>query len=419
MEWEKFSRAGAGNEDISLQEKKIPRRDFLGGAIGIAAAVAVGGWIPAQAAAAVANTGTGPAMKNTPMFAYVGCRTTKERNARGEGIGVYRMDGKTGDWTPVQLVKDLLNPSFLGFDRQQRYLYTVHGDSSEVSAFAIDQQTGELEFLNTQNSGGKNPVHLMPDPSNQFLLVPNYRTATLAVLPINQDGSLEPLCDLVQLTGELGPHKTEQNYLRPHHIPFDRAGSFVVVPDKGGDRVYTFGFDAVSGKLVANHPPFVQVRAGAGPRHVVFHPQKSYAYVLNELDSSITTYSYCSVSGILKPLQIMPMLPTSFTGNSTASEIAIAASGRFVYGSNRGHDSIAIFAVDQTNGLLSPVGWESSQGKTPRFFTLDPSENFLYAANEDSDTIVTFRVNQATGKLTATGQIVKSGSPTCIVFKQA
>jgi len=167
---------------------------------------------------------------------------------------------------------------------------------------------------------------------------------------------------------------------------------------------------------VANDPPAVTTRPGAGPRHVDFHPGQPYAYVINELDSTITTYRFDPMQGQLKPLQVIPTLPPSFTGNNTTSEIAVAPSGRFVYGSNRGHDSIVIFAVDEASGALAPVGWEPTQGKTPRFFALDPSGTFLYVANQDSDTIVCFRVDQATGKLLPTGHVVKTGSPSSIVF---
>jgi 6-phosphogluconolactonase len=178
------------------------------------------------------------------------------------------------------------------------------------------------------------------------------------------------------------------------------------------DRVFIFRLD--KNRLMPNDPPWVDAREASAPRHIGFHPGKPYAYVINELDSTVTTYRYNAERGELKPCQIVSTLPPTFTGNSRASEIAVAE--RFVYGSNRGHDSIAIFLIDQATGMLSSAGWESTQGKTPRFFALDSSGKFLYAANENSDTIVTFRIDQATGKLAPTGQVVKTGSPVCIVF---
>lgn len=351
-----------------------------------------------------------------PLFAYVGSRTTRERNAKGDGINVYRVDPETGNWTHVQLVKDLVNPSFLAFDRSGQFLYAVHGDKSEVSAFAADKTSGKLRFLNRQSTGGTNPVHLAADPNNRFLIIANYATGTVATLPINADGSLAPLAHLASLPGEPGPHKTQQGSSHPHHVPFDHSGRFVVVPDKGLDKIFLFRFDPSSGNLSPAEPPFVTAREGAGTRHIDFHPNLPYAYVMNELDSTVTAYRFAPERAEFKPLQIIPTTPVTYTGNNTGAEIAVAPSGKFVYGSNRGHDSIAIYAVDQTTGMLTSIGWESTQGKGPRFFTLDPSGNFLYAANENSDTIVTFRVSKETGKLNPTGQMIKTGSPVCIVF---
>ncbi len=198
---------------------------------------------------------------------------------------------------------------------------------------------------------------------------------------------------------------------------FDPRLRFIVVPDKGLDADFVFRLDTATGKLVAAETASVLSRPGAGPRHAAFHPTAPYAYVINELDSTITTFRYDPERGGLTPLQVITTLPPAFTGNSTTSEIAVSSSGRFVYGSNRGHDSLAIFAIDGATGVLSTVGWESTQGKTPRFFAIEPSGTFLYAANQDSDTIVTFRVDQATGKLVPTGQVVKAGSPCTIVFR--
>lgn len=352
-----------------------------------------------------------------PTFVYVGCYTTKERNGHGEGINVYRIDPASGNWTHLQLVKNLLNPSFLALDRQGRFLYAAHGDGTHATAFAIDQQTGRLTPLNQQPTGGKNGVHLAVDPTNRFLVLSNYSTGTVALLPINPDGSLAPRSDLASLPGEPGPHRTEQAISHPHHNPFDPRGRFVLVPDKGLDRIFVFRLDPARGTLVANDPPSVASRAGAGPRHVDFHPSQPYAYVINELDSTITTYRYDADRGTLGPVQVVPTLPPTFTGNSITAEIAVAPSGRFVYGSNRGHDSIAIFAIDQATGTLAAVGWEPTRGSEPRFFGLDPPGSTLYAANMNSDIIVAFRVDQMTGTLTPTGQVVRTGSPSSIVFR--
>jgi 6-phosphogluconolactonase len=351
------------------------------------------------------------------MFAYVGCYTSEKRHGHGPGITVYRMDANSGAWTPVQTVADLVNPSFLGLDRRQRVLYSAHGDEDYATAFAIDEATGRLTPLNRQSTGGKNGVHLAVDASNRFLVAGNYGSGTVAVLPIARDGSLEPLSDLVTLTGTPGPDPVQQASSHPHDVPFDRSGRFVVVPDKGFDKVFVFRLDTARGKLIACDPPSVTARPGAAPRHADFHPTAPYAYVNNELDSTITTYRFDPERSVLEPLQVIPSAPAGFSGKNTTAEIAVAPSGRFVYVSNRGHDSVAIFAVDAATGVLSPVGWEPAQGKTPRFFALDPSGAFLYVANQNSDTIVGFRVDGATGSLTPTGQVIQTGSPSSIVFR--
>jgi 6-phosphogluconolactonase (cycloisomerase 2 family) len=391
--------------------QELPRREFLGGAAGLMAAIAAGG------CATMVDSSTTPSAQSMPRFAYVGSYTTKERNGHGEGINVYQVDPGTGNWTHVQLLKDVVNPSFLTLDERQRFLYSAHGDGDEATAFQIDAPSGRLSVLNRQPTGGKNGVSLDVDPTNRFLVLANYSSGTVAVLPINPDGSLAKLSDLVTLPGTPGPHRTEQTSSHPHDVAFDPRGRFIIVPDKGLDAVFVYKLDTAGGKLVAANPPSVTSAPGAGPRHVDFHPRKPYAYVVNELDSTITTYSLDPDRGELKPLQVITTLPPAFTGNSTTSEIEVDPAGRFVYASNRGHDSLVIFAIDEATGVLASVGWEPTQGKTPRFFGIYPSGKFLYAANQDSDTIVTFRVDQASGKLTPTGQVVKTGSPSCIVFK--
>jgi len=383
----------------------IARRDFLAGAAGMLAALAAGGCASMASSAAV------------PSFAYVGCYTTKERNGRGEGINVYRIDPASGSWTHVQLLKDVVNPSWLTFDQRRRFLYSAHGDGGEATAYQIDEPSGRLTILNRQATSGKNGVRLAVDPANRYVVLANYSSGTVAVLPINADGSLGPLSDLPSLPGKPGPHRTEQASSHPHDVLFDPLGRYIVVPDKGLDAVFVFALDPSRGKLVPADTPSVASRAGAGPRHVAFHPSKACAYVINELDSTITTYRFDAERGGLSPLQVISTLPPAFTGNSTTSEIVVAPSGRFVYGSNRGHDSLSIFAVDDGSGVLSPIGWEPTQGKTPRFFAIEPSGTFLYAANQDSDTIVAFRLDGASGRLTPTGHVVKAGSPVSIVFR--
>jgi len=348
-------------------------------------------------------------------FAYVGSRTTRERNARGDGINVYREDAVTGGWTHVQLVSGLANPSYLAFDRMQQFLYAVHGDLSDISAFRIEPVTGKLTFINSAGTFGKNPVHLAIDPGNRFIVVANHISSSVVLLARNPDGSVGALADKITLTGQIGPHRVEQPFSKPHQVEFDPSGRFVIVPDKGLDQVFTVRIDAASGKLVRVDAGTPRSRDGSGPRHVAFHPKGSLAYVVGELDSTITAYHFDSATGRLTPFQVVPTLPDTFVGNSRGAEVAVSRDGRFLYASNRGHDSIVAFSIDQNDGRLTPAGWTSSQGKTPRFFALDPAGRFLFVANEDSDSIVPFRVDQ--GGLIPAGAVVRTGSPVCIVWR--
>jgi len=350
------------------------------------------------------------------MYAYVGSYTTPDRDGHGDGINVYHVEADSGRWTHVQLLGDLANPSFLAFDREQRFLYSVHGARAEISAFRIDRATGRLSFLNSQPVAGTNPVHLAPDKSNRFFVVANYATGTVAALRRNRDGALGAVTSVVELPGRPGPHRVEQVSSHPHDCPFDPGGDFILVPDKGLDRIFTFRLDTTSGRLLPGPDPFVESRENAGPRHIGFHPSAAYAYVINELDSTIACYRYDRARGRLDGFQLLSSLPDSYMGNSRASEILVAPSGKFVYASNRGHDSVGIFAIDQATGRLSPAGWEATHGATPRFITLDPAGKRLYSANQDSHNIVAFGVDPSHGTLALLGEVAAVGSPACIIF---
>jgi 6-phosphogluconolactonase len=223
----------------------------------------------------------------TALFAYVGAFTTPERKGHGGGINLYRVDPASGAWTHEQLL-EIVNPSFLTLDRAQRFLYSVHADLDEVSAYAIDAQNGHIRALNRQSCGGKNPVHLSIDPTGRWIITANYSAGSVGVVAIEKDGTLGPRSDLVALTGEPGPDGKRQASAHPHDAVFDPNGRFIAVPDLGFDRVFVFRLDAASGKLTANDPPFVATRAGAGPRHIAFHANMPFAYVINELGSSVT-----------------------------------------------------------------------------------------------------------------------------------
>ena len=362
-----------------------------------------------QVERAVAQTSPGTSM----TFAYVGSFTTAK--ARGDGIHVYRVDPATGMWTHVQHIGDLTNPSFLALSPDQRFLYSVHGDGDFATAFMLNGETGQAKLLNRGATGGNNGVRQAVDPAGKFLIVANYASGSVAVLPIAADGSLKDQHQLVTLPGEPGPHRVEQTSSHPHDIVFDPSGRFVLVPDKGLDRVFVFRFDGVNGQLSPAEPDSVKTRPGAGPRHLAFHPKLPIVWVLNELDSTTATYRWDAERGTLTPIQVITTLPTDFTGYSTTAEIAVSPDGRFVYCSNRGHDSVAVYAANATDGLLTSIGWQPTQGRVPRFIGLDPAGHFLYAANEQDDSVVTFRVDTS-GLLGPTGQVIKNASPVTIAF---
>src|SRR5215813_12995579 len=389
----------------------MDQNKILFGLLGSGAAALTAGILAAQVERADAQA---PAASNA-NYAYVGSFTTAQRKARGDGIHAYRADPATGAWTHIQHIGDLVNPSYLALSPDQRFLYSVHGDEAHATAFALDRASGEAKLIGKAATAGKNGVRQAVDPSGKFLVVANYSSGSVAVLPIMPDGSLKDQHQLVPLPGEPGPHKVEQASSHPHDIVFDPTGRFVLVADKGLDRVFVFRFDAATGRLSPTEQGSVKSRPGAGSRHLAFHPKLPIVWVLNELDSTIATYRFDTEHGTLTALQVMSTLPTDFTGYSTTAEIAVTPDGHFIYGSNRGHDSITVFAVGP-EGLLSEVGWQPTQGSTPRFIGLDPAGHFLYAANEQGDTVVTFRVDGSSGRLTPTGQVVKNGSPVTIVF---
>jgi 6-phosphogluconolactonase len=345
-------------------------------------------------------------------IAYIGCRTTRERNARGEGLTVFSVtEGPT--WMRRQVLAGLPNPSFLTLGRAD-VLYTVHGDHGEVTAHRVHAD-GELEVIGTQSTGGRNPVHLVVDGTGTGLIVANYATGTVARLPINPDGSLGAVMQLLALPGEPGPHRMQQKGSHPHQVLADPTGRRFVVPDKGLDRVFFVEVDE-AGEMRLDGARTVHGREGAGPRHGAFHPAGDTLYVVNELDATVTTLRYDARSGEADPVEIVSTLPPRCLITSHAAGIVVTPCGRWVFVSNRGHDSITTFAVEPSARTLVPVAWTSAQGEKPRFITLDP-DGHLLVANEDSDLIVTFEIDGNSGRLTPVGDPVRTGSPVCILFR--
>jgi 6-phosphogluconolactonase len=366
------------------------RRALLAGAAVLPAAVLPPAGALAQATAPAAAPSRGGA------FAYVGCFTTPERKARGDGINVYAIDAETGAWRHVQRLGELVNPSFLILSGDGRFLYSVHGDLDYATAYSVNGTTGEIAVLNRAATGGRNGVRQAIDPSGRFMVVANYASGSVAVLPVGTDGRLADQHQLLPLEGQIGTHRAEQASSHPHDVVFDPSGRFVLIPDKGLDRVFVFRFDAASGRLAPAGS--VASRPGAGPRHLAFHPRLPVVWVLNELDSTVATYRWDAAAGTLTPLQVLTTLPADFFGASTAAEIAVSADGRHVYGSNRGNDTVSIFTADAQTGMLTASGVEPTQGRDPRFIAVDPTGRYLLAANEQGDTIVPFRLDAAPGR---------------------
>lgn len=346
-------------------------------------------------------------------YAYVGTFTTAERGAHGAGIHVFRIDRSSGQWTAVQTVGGLVNPSFLVVAPGLRRLFAVHGDQSHATAFALDTQTGRAVPLGQAVAGGHNGVRHAIDPAGRFMVVANYGSGSVAVLPIRPDGGLADARQVLKLEGSPGPHKLEQASAHPHDVCFDPSGRLVVVPDKGLDRVFVLSFDPQSGRVAPAWS--IPARPGAGPRHAAFHPDGHALWVLNELDSTVATYAWTGQPGGPHPLQIVSTLPDGSATASTAAEIAVSADGRFVYCSNRGHDSIAVFGAEP-GGLLRPLGWQPSGGRGPRFIGLDPTGHRLYAANEQSGAVVAFPIDPATGLPGPAAQALPVASPAVIAF---
>jgi len=354
-------------------------------------------------------------MITRPLFAYVGSYTSPERNGRGNGINVYRVDPRTGAFRHVQHLGGLENPSFLALNAAGDRLYSVHGDRSEATSCTVDRETGRLAVLNRQPTGGYNPIHLAFDARQRFLVVSNYGSDSLAALPIAKDGSLAPYSTLTAVAAPLGPHRIEQKNVRPHHNPLDRGSRTFYLPCKGSDCVIGYRLDSRRGVLVETSR--FAARPGAGPRHIDFHPRRPFAYVINELDSTITTYRQDTGSGALTPLQTVPSTPSDFTGYSTGAEIWVDGAGRNVYVSNRGHDSIGVFGIDVAKGTLTPRQWVPTRGSVPRFFAFDPAARFLYVANQGGDSLIAYKVGRD-GLLAPTRLRTKVGSPACIVFSR-
>jgi len=353
------------------------------------------------------------------MFVYVGAYT-EPPEGHAEGIAVFRFDADSGALSPVQTVAGIANPSFLTLDTRQRYLYAVNElDEGGVTAFARDADDGTLTTINHQLSHGAAPCYVSLDASGRYALVANYSGGTVAVLPITADGHLEPATSVID-HGLAGSSVRSSQHKQPHpHMVAPTAGDRqILVTDLGLDRVFVYRLDAITGQLVPNErgPGWANAVPGSGPRHFAFGADGRYLYVINELDSTLTVFAYDGETGELHPVQTVSTLPDGFTGENTCAHVVVAPDGRFVYGSNRGHDSIAIWSIAGEGGEVELVGHEPTRGKNPRHFNLHPTGDWLLVANQHSDAVLTFRRDRDTGRLTAVGPVTATPSPVAILF---
>ncbi len=372
--------------------------------------------LPGVARAQAASAGDAqPAV----FWLYAGTYTN-DSSEGSKGIYLLELDLRTGALSAPRLAARATNPSFLAIHPSQKFLYSVNElsafegrEGGGITAFAIDQTHGALTPLNHQLTVGSGPCHLIVDRLGKNVLVANYGSGSVVCLPIDADGRLGPETSFIQHRGS-GADPERQQSPHAHSINLDAEGRFAVAADLGLDKVLIYRFDAARGTLTPNEPAFVKVAPGSGPRHFAFHPGGRFGYVINEMANTVIAFAYDAKKGSLTEIQTISTLPDDFKGKSYTAEVQVHPSGKFLYGSNRGHDSIAIFAVEPSTGKLSAAGFEPTGGKNPRNFAIDPTGAFLLAENQDSNTIVVFRIDPQTGGLQPTGQTVRLPKAVCI-----
>lgn len=401
-------------QELRTQPSSFSRRELLGGATALAAA-AVTSVVPAQA-----QTGQ--------VVGYIGAYTNK-----GKGIHSYIVNPSDGKLTAGDILIGLPNPSALAVHPSKKYLYAVNEISNfggttngSVTSISIDSGTGGLRIMNVVSSQGGGPAHVSVDASGKWLFVANYGGGSAAVLPILADGSLGAATDVAKISGPLG-HLTADDappgsfansgHDAPHvHMArTDPTGNFLFAADLGTDRIYSYKFDKVNGRLTPNDPPFLQASSGAGPRHFDFHPNGRWAYAITEEASTMLFMTYDSSKGALEIKQSAPTVPDTFTGTNFPSAVMLSPDGRFLYGANRLYDSVVIFTVNP-EGWIVKAGHEWTRGSYPRDIAVEPNGNFMYVLHSRSDNVTSFRMDKNTGLLSFTGQFLPLGNPSSMVF---
>lgn len=388
-----------------MTDDKSTRRDF----IKAAGAATLGAAFTPRALAADTNA------RARELLLYVGTYT----EGKSEGIYLYKFDLGDGSLKPSLTTRGVTNPSYLAIDRARRRLYAVEeteefegAKSGAVSAFEMSATDGSLRFVNRQPSMGGAPCYVTADASGRFVLVANYTGGNVAVLPVAKGGGLAKAVDVKQDSGS-GPNQERQQGPHAHCVILDPSSRHAYACDLGTDKVMVYDFDARRGRLSPNGKPFVGLKPGAGPRHITLGRAGRHAYVLNELNSTVTAFER-ERTGSLRELNTYSLLPSGFVGENTGADIHSTPDGRFLYCSNRGHDSIAAFRVDSSKGALALLSHTPTGGKTPRNFAIDPTGRFLLVANQRSDSVVAFRIDASTGALEATGRAAEIPSPVCL-----
>ena len=347
------------------------------------------------------------------MYAYVGCRTTKERNARGKGLKTYEISESTGEWKELQCLETEPNPSYQTLDLEKKYLYSVHGDITKVSSYKI-LEDGTLEYMNTIDIEGRNPVFITPDKTNHFIIVAALQGGAVYVIRRNEDGTLGEIVQKVCLEG-----KKDGSISFAHQCIWDNKKEFLFVVTQGRlqgyGQVKVFRFDAECGTLTETDT--YRGREYDEPRHVSIHPNNRWVYLINEKGNTMTYLQFDDVKGTLQAMQILPSLPSTYTVEGQASASILDKEGKILIGSNRIHESIVVYRIDQNTGYMTELGFYSCLGKTPRFITFNPDYSRFYAANEDSDTIVEMKLDSVSGQMEYTGRIIDTESPVCITFR--
>ena len=362
------------------------------------------------------GTVPGSAAEPSRFWVFVGTFTD------GASKGIYRMvfDSATGKLSEPTLAAELDNPNFLAVHPTHRYLFAVNDSSNSdrssgaVTSFALDPESGELKRIGQQPAVGMGPCHLVVNAAGKNVLVANYNDGSVAVLPVGPDGKLGPASEFIRHAGKVFDPK-RQGGPHAHSINLDKDNRFAVVADLGLDRVFVYKFDPIRGKLTPNDPPAAKVKDRAGPRHFAFHPDGKHAYVINEIDCTVTAFDYDPDRGTLTEIQTVPTMPVPVEPRHSTAEVVVHPSGKFLYGSNRGHDSLAVFAIEPGTGRLKLVEYQPTGGKTPRNFAIDPTGSYVLAENM-SGTIVVLRVDRETGALEPTGQVVTVPTPCCAKF---